>query len=86
MFSLILNFARFNVGSFVEGRQAPNIRVYGKIVDIMGEGRHKKFQVHFINGNTAELAASSLWSRTERLECFHFNDLEADRPELIYLD
>ena len=76
MFSLFLNLTRFNVGDFVEGKDAPNIRVYGKIVDICGSGRKVRYQVKFINGNTAELAANRMWKRTEDLNCSYFDNLE----------
>ena len=63
----------FVVGSFVEGKELPNTRVRGKILSVVGTGRHIKFEVQFVNGNVAVLAAGKLWPRLMKK-----NDLDFD--------
>ena len=78
MFSLILNVTRFAVGDFVEGKQFRYTGVYGKIIESVGEKRHIKFQVQFINGKSALLAASSIWPRTYDPTCSYFDEKDGN--------
>ena len=73
---LFLIFTSFTVGSFCEGKDAPNTRVYGKIIGIVGTGRKVKYQIKFINGNVEELARDRIWPRTFDPLCSYFDFVE----------
>ena len=72
-------FPSFAVGSFVEGKEPPNTRVRGRILSVVGTGRHIKFYVQFVNGNVAVLAAVKLWPRLMKENDLDFDEeLDAD--------
>ncbi len=52
--------------------------MYGKIVGIVGTGRHLKYQIRFINGNEIELAKDRIWHRTFDPTCSYFDYVESD--------
>ena len=84
-FHKFLIFTSFSVGDFVEGKDLPNTRVYGKIVGILGSKRHVKHQVKFKNGNVLELAKDKILPRTFDLECqyFDYDDPDEDGSESV---
>ena len=74
-----LIFPSFAVGSFVEGKEPPNTRVRGRILSVVGTGRHIILKVQFVNGNVAILAAVRLWPRLMKEIDLDFDEeLEAE--------